>query len=93
MHNFPGTTHGLDGRRVGGYPARMSIPRLPRIPRWLSLVVAAMSGIIALDYLRVYLADRSSPRLVALGFWAVNAVVWAWVFALSLKRDRTRDDG
>ncbi len=71
----------------------MSGFRFPRVPRWLSLVVAAMSGILALDYLRVYLADRSPPRLVALGFWAVNAVVWAWVFALSLKRDDSRRDG
>ncbi len=71
----------------------MSGLRFPRIPRWLSLVVASMSGVIALDFLRVYLADRSPARLVALGFWVVNAVVWAWVFALSLKRDDSRRDG
>jgi hypothetical protein len=71
----------------------MSALRFPRVPRWLSLVVAAMSGIIALDFLRVYLADRSQARLVAVGFWGVNAVVWAWVFALSLKRNDSRDDG
>jgi hypothetical protein len=70
----------------------MSGLRISRIPRWLSLVVAAMSGILALDYLRVYFTDRSPPRLVALCFWAVNAVVWSWIFALSLKRDDPGDD-
>lgn len=75
---------------MAGYGGTMSGWPFPRPPRWLSLIVAAMSGILALDYLRVYLGDRSTPRLIALGFWAVNAVVWSWVFALSLHRDGPR---
>jgi hypothetical protein len=71
----------------------MSGLHLPRIPRWLSLVVAALSGILALDDLRVYLADRSPARLVARSFWAVNAVAWSWIFPLSLKRYDPHTDG
>lgn len=66
--------------------------RLPRVPRLVSLAIAAMSGVIALDYLRVYVTERSGPRLVALIVWAVFAVAWSLVFALSLKPRRTRDD-
>ena len=92
MHNLPGTSHWTEGR-TATILNPMSGLRLARIPRWLSLVVAAMSGILALDYLRGYFADPSTARLVALAFWAVNAVVWSWVFALSLKRNDSRDDG
>lgn len=83
----------MDAAGGGGYRGGMSGWRFPRPPRWLSLVVAAMSGVIAIDFLRVYLAEPSKARLIAVGFWAVNAVVWGWVFSLSLRRNDPRDDG
>jgi hypothetical protein len=52
-----------------------------------------MSGIIAIDFLRVYFAEPSNARLIAVGFWVVNAAVWAWVFSLSPRRNDPRDDG